>query len=177
MAWLVLFVSAALETVWATALGASDGFTVPGPTALFAVTIVVSLAAFGYVLKHIPISTAYAVWTGTGAALTVLWGMATGAEPVTFLRLLFIAGIVGCVVGLKLVPAARSRPPGARGHHRSAAVTPRVGGRSARSGSEVPTSFARNGIPGRVRWVGTRVATDGRQVPAGTAPPVRRGVR
>lgn len=105
MAWIVLFVSAALETVWATALGESDGFTHPGPTLLFAITIVISLVAFGYVLKHIPISTAYAVWTGTGAALTVMWGMATGAEPVTVLRVLFIAGIVGCVVGLKLVPA------------------------------------------------------------------------
>lgn len=105
MAWIVLFVSAALETVWATALGESDGFTGSRPTIVFAVTIVISLVAFGYVLKHIPISTAYAVWTGTGAALTVLWGMATGAEAVTVLRLLFIAGIVGCVVGLKLVPA------------------------------------------------------------------------
>ncbi|RPE85067.1 quaternary ammonium compound-resistance protein SugE [Curtobacterium sp. PhB137] len=105
MAWIVLFLSATLETVWATALGESDGFTRPGPTVVFAITIVISLVAFGYVLKHIPISTAYAVWTGTGAALTVLWGMATGAEPVTLLRVLFIAGIVGCVVGLKLVPA------------------------------------------------------------------------
>lgn len=110
MPWIVLFVSAALETVWATALGESDGFTVPGPTIVFAITIVVSLVAFGYVLKHIPISTAYAVWTGTGAALTVLWGMATGAEPVTVLRVLFIAGIVGCVVGLKLVPARPVTP-------------------------------------------------------------------
>lgn len=111
MAWIVLFVSAALETVWATALGASKGFTELRPTLLFAVTIAVSLVAFAYVLKHIPISTAYAVWTGTGAALTVLWGMATGAEPVTVLRLVFIAGIVGCVVGLKLLPA---RPPAPR---------------------------------------------------------------
>lgn len=110
MPWIVLFVSAALETVWATALGASDGFTEPRPTIVFAITIVVSLGAFGYVLKHIPISTAYAVWTGTGAALTVLWGMATGAEPVTVLRVLLIAGIVGCVVGLKLVPARPARP-------------------------------------------------------------------
>ncbi|MDT0234078.1 multidrug efflux SMR transporter [Curtobacterium sp. BRB10] len=116
MAWIVLFVSAALETVWATALGESDGFTQPRPTIVFAVTIVISLVAFGYVLKHIPISTAYAVWTGTGAALTVLWGMATGAEPVTVLRLLFIAGIVGCVVGLKLVPARPAAEPAAPAH-------------------------------------------------------------
>lgn len=110
MAWIVLFVSAALETVWATALGQSHGFTRLEPTIVFAITIVVSLVAFGYVLKHIPISTAYAVWTGTGAALTVLWGMATGAEPVTVLRLVFIAGIVGCVVGLKLLPARPVAP-------------------------------------------------------------------
>ncbi|MFZ6991473.1 DMT family transporter [Curtobacterium sp. RRHDQ66] len=110
MAWIVLFVSAALETVWATALGQSHGFTRLQPTIVFAITIVISLVAFGYVLKHIPISTAYAVWTGTGAALTVLWGMATGAEPVTVLRLVFIAGIVGCVVGLKLLPARPVAP-------------------------------------------------------------------
>lgn len=100
-----MFVSAVLEPVWATALGESDGFTELRPTLVFAVTIVVSLVAFGSVLKHVPISTAYAVWTGTGAALTLLWGMATGGEPVTVLRLLFLAGIIGCVVGLKLVPA------------------------------------------------------------------------
>ncbi|WP_144761726.1 multidrug efflux SMR transporter [Curtobacterium sp. 9128] len=111
MAWVVLFVSAALETVWATALGQSQGFTRLGPTLVFAATIVVSLVAFGYVLRHIPISTAYAVWTGTGAALTVLWGMATGDEPVTVLRVVFIAGIVGCVVGLKLLPAKPVEPP------------------------------------------------------------------
>ncbi|WP_420366280.1 multidrug efflux SMR transporter [Curtobacterium sp. L3-7] len=110
MAWIVLFVSAALETVWATALGQSHGFTRLEPTIVFAITIVISLVAFGYVLQHIPISTAYAVWTGTGAALTVLWGMATGAEPVTVLRLAFIAGIVGCVVGLKLLPARPAAP-------------------------------------------------------------------
>ncbi len=80
--------------------------------------------AFGYVLKQIPISTAYAVWTGTGAALTVLWGMATGAEPVTVLRVLFIAGIVGCVVGLKLVPA---RPPAAAPSRDVADATERRG--------------------------------------------------
>jgi quaternary ammonium compound-resistance protein SugE len=111
VAWVVLFVSAALETVWATALGESNGFTILGPSLVFAATIAVSLGAFGYVLRHIPISTAYAVWTGTGAALTVLWSMSTGAEPVTVLRVLLIAGIVGAVVGLKVVPARPAAPP------------------------------------------------------------------
>jgi quaternary ammonium compound-resistance protein SugE len=40
---------------------------------------------------------------GIGAVLTVAWAMATGAESVTALKVLFLAGIVGCVVGLKVV--------------------------------------------------------------------------
>jgi len=107
MPWIILFASAVLEAVWATALGASEGFTRPLPTVVFGVALVLSMVSLAYVAKHIPISTAYAVWAGTGAALTVAFAMATGGEAVTVLRLLFLAGIVGSVVGLKLL---KSKP-------------------------------------------------------------------
>jgi quaternary ammonium compound-resistance protein SugE len=109
MPWIVLFASAVLEAVWATALGASNGFTVLVPSIVFAIGLILSMLGLGYAAKHIPISTAYAVWTGTGAALTVAWGMLTGAEEVTALRVLFLAGIVGCVIGLKLLKKAPPR--------------------------------------------------------------------
>lgn len=102
MPWLVLIVSAVLEAVWATALGHSEGFSLPVPTLLFVAGLVASMAGLGYAAKHIPISTAYAVWTGAGAALTVAWAMLTGAEAVTAVRLLLLGGIVAAVVGLKL---------------------------------------------------------------------------
>ena len=105
MPWVVLLVSAVLEAVWATALGRSDGLSVPGPTVVFGVGLVLSMAGLGYAAKHLPIGTAYAVWTGTGAALTVTWAMLTGAEAVSALKLVFLVGIVAAVVGLKLVPA------------------------------------------------------------------------
>jgi len=105
MPWIILFVSAALEAVWATALGASEGFTVLLPSVVFAVALVASMGSLAYVAKHIPISTAYAVWAGTGAALTVAYAMLTGGEAVTVLRIVFLAGIVGSVVGLKLLKA------------------------------------------------------------------------
>lgn len=54
--------------------------------------------------QQAPEDTAYAVWVGIGAALTVGWAMATGVEPASPLKLLFIAGIVGCAAGLKLLP-------------------------------------------------------------------------
>jgi len=109
MPWIILLASAALEAVWATALGASDGFTRLAPTVVFAVALVASMGSLAYVAKHIPISTAYAVWAGTGAALTVGYAMLTGGEAVAVLRVVFLVGIVGSVVGLKLLKA---RPAG-----------------------------------------------------------------
>jgi len=103
MAWVVLFISAALEAVWATALGASDGLREIVPTIVFGVALASSMATLAYAARHIPISTAYAVWAGTGAALTVSYGMLTGEELVTVLRVLFLIGIVGSVIGLKLL--------------------------------------------------------------------------
>ncbi len=102
MAWVVLLVSAVFEAVWATALGMSDGLTRPVPTTVFVIFSVVSLVGLGRAMRTIPTGTAYAVWTGTGALLTVLWAAATGAEPLTLLKGFFLLGIIGCVVGLKL---------------------------------------------------------------------------
>jgi quaternary ammonium compound-resistance protein SugE len=106
-AWLILLASAVLEAVWATALGLSDGFSEALPTAVVAVTATLSMAGLGIAVKSIPLGTAYAVWVGVGAALTVGWAMATGVEPASPLKLLFIAGIVGCAAGLKLLPQGR----------------------------------------------------------------------
>ena len=106
-AWLILLGSAVLEAVWATALGLSDGFSQVLPTIVFAVTATLSMVGLGIAVKSIPLGTAYAVWVGVGAALTVGWAMASGVEPASPLKLLFIAGIVGCAAGLKLLPQDR----------------------------------------------------------------------
>jgi quaternary ammonium compound-resistance protein SugE len=103
MPWIVLLASALFEAVWATALGASNGLSEPVPTIIFAVALTLSMVGLSYAARHIPISTAYAVWSGAGAALTVTWAMITGTEQVTVLRVVFLAGIVGCVVGLKVL--------------------------------------------------------------------------
>jgi quaternary ammonium compound-resistance protein SugE len=111
MSWAILLASAVLEAVWATALGLSDGFSRPLPTVVFAVTAALSMVGLGLAVKRIPLGTAYAVWVGLGAGLTVGWAMATGVEPASPLKLLFLAGIVGCVAGLKLLPAGTAGAP------------------------------------------------------------------
>jgi quaternary ammonium compound-resistance protein SugE len=104
MPWVVLLGSAVFEAVWATALGASDGLTRPLPAVVFALALVVSMVGLGWSVRTIPIGTAYAVWVGVGAALTVGYAMLTGAESVSALKLVFIGGIVAAVIGLKLLP-------------------------------------------------------------------------
>jgi quaternary ammonium compound-resistance protein SugE len=108
MAWVVLLISAVLEAVWATALGQSEGFTKAIPTAIFLVATILSLVGLGWAAKHIPIGTAYAVWTGLGAALTVSYALLTGAESASVGKLIFISGIVVSIAGLKLLPSGNS---------------------------------------------------------------------
>jgi quaternary ammonium compound-resistance protein SugE len=103
MSWLILIVSGVLEAVWATALGKSESFTKLWPTVVFGVALVLSMAGLAVAMRSIPIGTAYAVWVGIGAALTVLYAMAFGGEPASLLKVLLILGLVGCVIGLKLV--------------------------------------------------------------------------
>lgn len=106
MGWVILLVSAVLEAVWATALGLSEGLSRPVPTVVFLVFCVLSLVGLAQSMRTIPIGTAYAVWTGLGAVLTVLYAVATGTEPLTPLKALFLAGIIGCAVGLKFTTPA-----------------------------------------------------------------------
>ncbi|QFG69814.1 DMT family transporter [Ornithinimicrobium pratense] len=103
MDWAILIGAGVLEAVWATALGASRGLRRPLPTIVFVVAAVLSMWGLAVAMQTIPTGTAYAVWTATGASLTVLWAMLRGTEPATLVRVLLLLGIVACVVGLKAV--------------------------------------------------------------------------
>lgn len=103
MAWVVLVVSGMLEAVWATALGRTEGFSRLGPSVVFGVALTLSMVGLGIAMRDLPVGTAYAVWVGIGAVLTVTIAMVSGEEPVSALRILLLLGIVGCVGGLKLV--------------------------------------------------------------------------
>ncbi|WAC56187.1 DMT family transporter [Gordonia sp. SL306] len=102
MSWLVLVVSGVLEAVWATAMGKSEGFSRLGPSAVFAVALIASMAGLAYAMRSLPTGTAYAVWVGIGATLTVVYAMATGEESVSLVKVVCIVAIVGGVIGLKM---------------------------------------------------------------------------
>jgi quaternary ammonium compound-resistance protein SugE len=102
MTWVLLFVAGLFETVWALALKESDGFSKLGPTALFAVTMVLSMVLLALALRSLPVGTGYAVWTGTGAVGAAIAGMVLLGEAATLNRILPIGLVAVGIVWLAL---------------------------------------------------------------------------
>ena len=100
--WIYLVASGVIDVAWALTMKKAQGFANPVWTA----ASLVLLAAFVYLLTKalqvLPVGTAYAVWTGIGAAGTVLVGIFFFAEPVSANRLMWIAVIVIGNAGLNL---------------------------------------------------------------------------
>ena len=105
MAWVVLILAGLFEIVWAYSMKLSEGFTKLTPSLITLFFMVLSFGLLAYAMKTLPLGTAYAVWTGIGAVGTVLMGIFVFKEPATFLRLFFIATLIGSIVGLKAVSA------------------------------------------------------------------------
>lgn len=102
MAWIVLFIASFFEIAWALGLKFTEGFTRPWPTAGTIVALIASVGLLGVAAKSLPIGTAYAVWTGIGAAGTVVCGIALFNEPATAPRLICVGLILAGVLGLKV---------------------------------------------------------------------------
>lgn len=101
MSWAYLMLAGLFEIGFASTLKLTQGFTKPWPTLMFAVCILLSFIFLEKSLKDVPIGTAYAVWTGIGAAGTAIVGILVYKEPATALRLFFIVTLIGSIIGLK----------------------------------------------------------------------------
>ncbi len=105
MAWVLLFIAGLFEVAWAIGLKTTSGFTRFWPTLGTAVALIVSVVLLGFASKSLPIGTAYAVWTGIGAAGTVVCGIVFFGEPAALSRLICVGLIVAGVIGLKVTAA------------------------------------------------------------------------
>ena len=103
MAWVLLVLAGLFEMAWAIGLKYTEGFTRPWPTAGTVAAMVISIVLLGLAVKSLPVGTAYAIWTGIGAAGTVLLGIMLLGEPASAARLGCVGLILAGVVGLKLV--------------------------------------------------------------------------
>lgn len=102
MAWLLLLVAALLEVGWAIGLKYTHGFTRLWPSVWTALAMAFSMLLLAWSARTLPIGTAYAVWTGIGAAGTAVLGVLLFGEPATLVRAAGIALIVCGVLVLRL---------------------------------------------------------------------------
>ena len=103
MAWLYLLLAGTCEVAATTMYRYTDGLSRAVPTILLFVFAIASLYFLNRSLSGIPIGTAYAVWTGIGAAGTAILGILAFGEAATLIRIALLGGIVACTVGLKFV--------------------------------------------------------------------------
>jgi quaternary ammonium compound-resistance protein SugE len=101
-AWLALLAAGLLEIGWAIGLKYSDGLTRFWPTTVTVLAIILSFALMAVALKSLPFGTAYAVWTGIGAAGSIVAGILLFSESADPIRILCLTLIVAGMVGLKL---------------------------------------------------------------------------
>mgnify|MGYP001594194570 CR=1 FL=1 len=103
MAWLFLILGGCFEVGFTTCLRFVDGFRNIPWTLGFLASVSLSMGLLEVASRAIPMGTAYAGWGGIGALGTVIVGMIWFGEPINAARLLLIAGLVGCIAGLKLL--------------------------------------------------------------------------
>jgi quaternary ammonium compound-resistance protein SugE len=105
MAWIYLLMAGALEVVATTVFRYSEGLSRIVPTMSFFLLAGASLYCLNRSLEGVPLGTAYAVWTGIGAAGTAVLGVWAFGEAATPQRLVLLFALVACIVGLKFVSA------------------------------------------------------------------------
>jgi len=106
MAWFYLFFAGLTEVGWAVGLKYTEGFSRPIPSALTALSMILSLALLGMALRTLPLGSAYAIWTGIGTVGTVIFGILVFGESAGVVKLACVALIVTGIVGLKIATSA-----------------------------------------------------------------------
>lgn len=102
MYWLILLVAGLFEIAWAIGIKYTDGFSKLIPSIFTIASMIISMGLLAYAVKHIPVGTAYAIWTGIGAVGTAILGIILFNESKEFVRIFFIFLIVVGIVGLKI---------------------------------------------------------------------------
>jgi quaternary ammonium compound-resistance protein SugE len=107
MAWFYLILAGLCEIGWAFGLKYSEGFTKLGVSVVTVVVMILSFVLLAQAMKHLPLGTAYGIWTGIGAAGTAILGIVFLNEPRDLIRIICLLLIITGVVGLKVFSGAK----------------------------------------------------------------------
>ena len=102
MSWIYIFIASLFEISWAVGLKYSNGFSEVKASVFTVLTMILSYVFLALGVKNLPVGTAYAVWTGTGAVGTAIYGILFFNESKDYQRLFFIFLIIVGIIGLRL---------------------------------------------------------------------------
>jgi len=105
MGWIYLLLAGVFEIGFTTSMRYMDWSLRPLPIIAFLICSVLSFGLLIAAMKSVPLGTAYAVWTGIGAAGTAIIGIAWYGEEAAVSRMFFLALLIGSIMGLKFVAA------------------------------------------------------------------------
>ncbi|MCK1536679.1 MULTISPECIES: multidrug efflux SMR transporter [unclassified Bradyrhizobium] len=103
MAWLMLVIAGALDVGWAISMKYAEGYTRAGWSVVSLVLLVAFVVLLGRALKVLEVGVAYSVWTGIGAAGTVVMGVVLFGEALSAMK---IAGILLVLMGIAALKLA-----------------------------------------------------------------------
>ena len=100
--WFILFLAGLFEVSWAIGLKFSQGFSKLLPSVLTVAGMIFSFVFLSLALKKLPLSVAYAVWTGIGIAGTSILGVIIFQESISVSKIIFVSFIVIGIIGLRI---------------------------------------------------------------------------
>ncbi|MCK1334114.1 multidrug efflux SMR transporter [Bradyrhizobium sp. CW9] len=102
MAWLMLVIAGALDAGWAISMKYAEGYTRAGWSVVSLVLLVAFVVLLGRALKVLEVGVAYSVWTGIGAAGTVVMGVVLFGEALSAMKIAGILLVLTGIAALKL---------------------------------------------------------------------------
>ncbi|MDG0875531.1 multidrug efflux SMR transporter [Paenibacillus thiaminolyticus] len=112
MHWVYLFFAIVLEIAGTVSMKLSQGFTKLWPSVFMIVFYILAFSSLNLSLKQVPVSVAYAIWSGLGTAAIAVIGYLVFQESMTLLKgvsiLLIILGVIGLNVGGQEKPAGNA---------------------------------------------------------------------
>ena len=102
MAWFYLFIAGIFEIFWAVGIKYCDGFKITLPLVLVIISMALSVIFLGLATRTIPMSIAYAVWTGIGIVGVFIYGLLILKDPISVKNIICVGMILIGIIGLKL---------------------------------------------------------------------------
>ena len=102
MSWFYLFMAGIFEMFWAVGIKYCDGFKITISLVLVIISMALSVIFLGLATKTIPMSIAYAVWTGIGIVGVFIYGLLILKDPISVKNIICVGMILIGIIGLKL---------------------------------------------------------------------------